>query len=134
MLKDAKAQCGNIAGIPDTRGAEWIHHMLRDSQVNLDAATAPVDTSVQVYANYGRWIAECPDCQGAQLACRTDPRFLCNECGNVTVGGLWRPVIWPADVTGIETALQNRPLGNQNWVPGEQVSDLKADNAKHGVK
>lgn len=132
MLKDAQAQRMN--GIPDARGAEWVHHMLRDSNVNLNTATAPDAAAIQAYVNNGRWIAECPDCQNAQLACRTDKRFLCNECGNVVVGGLWRPVVWPLDLQGIESVLEKRPLENQNWVPGETVADLAADNKNHGVK
>lgn len=116
-------------GVHPARGAEWIHHYLRTG-VNLEKGIAPF-ASIAVYINHGRWIAECPDCHGAQLACRTDHRFLCNDCGNIAVEGLWRPVDWPANPGAIEEALDMRPLANQNWVPGQTVDDLLAEEIAH---
>jgi len=112
------------------RGAEWVHEFLgiaSHAQLAVDTNPDP-ETAIQAYVNEGRWIAECPDCKNAQLACKTDPRFLCDNCGNVAVGKLWRTVVWPANVTGIESMLENRPLVNQNWVPGETGPQLGIDN------
>lgn len=129
-MRDAAAQ--RIDAVPEGRGAEWVptRHWqsplpLRDA---LAAATAPPGEAVEVYVNEGRWVVSCPDCGGAQLACRSDPRFLCNECANVVIGGLWRPVVWPEDVLGIETALEKRPLVHtRNWLPGETAAQLLAE-------
>lgn len=127
-LQDARRF--QTANLPASRGAEWVHHAPNVvSMANLGASVAP-DASVQVSVNHGRWVVDCPDCAGAQLACKTDHRFMCNECGNVVIGGLWRPVEWPEDKVGlgIEAALKVRPPANQNWVPGETVDDLLAEN------
>lgn len=130
-LQDARRF--QIPNLPADRGAEWVHHAPNViSMANLGASVAP-HSSVAVSVNHGRWVVDCPDCAGAQLACRTDHRFMCNECGNVVIGGLWRTVDWPADSLQIEKALLVRPLANQNWVPGETVDDLLAENTAVGA-
>lgn len=120
--------------LPPERGAELAPRMfwMAPTTPMFDADVAP-DSPLLVYLNHGRWIAECPDCHGAQLACWTDHRFMCNECGNVTVGGLWRATVWPADRAGIEAVCSQRPEINQNWLPGETVAALKAESAAHGL-
>jgi len=92
-----------------------------------DAPTA--GDPIVVYANGGRWIADCPDCNSAQLASDTDPRFMCVGCGNVANVGAWRPLTWPKDRPAVEQVLDVRQPVNQNWVPGETVADLTAANA-----
>ena len=121
--------------VPAERGAEWtpravwlVEHTTEDGrdvpvplEQALAARTAKADQAIEAYANHGRWVVECPDCHGAQLACRTDARFLCNECGNVAIGGLWRPVTWPGDLEEIEAELHRRPLRqNRNWIPDRE--------------
>lgn len=96
------------------------------------AGTAPADETVEVYANHGRWVVECPTCHGAQLAHRADRRFMCNYCGNAEVGGLWRPVSWPSDHEAIEHELGQRPdAANQNWIPGQALEDLVEERVEH---
>lgn len=96
----------------------------------MNAPTGGKSVAVQVYVNHGRWIVECPDCRGAQLASPTDRRFMCSDCGNVDAGGAWRPVIWPSDkqAATIEELLALRPVENQNWRPGETARQLHAEN------
>lgn len=99
----------------------------------LTAKTAPAAESIAAYANHGRWVVACPDCDGAQIACPDDRRFMCNECGNVSIGGLWRPVVWPKDRAKIDALLNLRPRNNQHWVPGETLADLREENESNGV-
>lgn len=99
----------------------------------MAAALGPAATAVKVYANHGRWVVECPDCHSAQMACVTDRRFMCEVCANVTVGGMWRPVTWPEERIEIDEILSARPLGNQNWLPGETVADLLAETPRPDV-
>lgn len=99
----------------------------------LSASTAGASESVTVVGNHGRWVVECPDCAGAQVACRTDRRFMCNECANITIGGHWRPVAWPAEATAIDAELDKRPRQNQNWLPGESVKQLRSETIAAGV-
>lgn len=127
-MQDATTYAGG--GVPGSRGAEWIHHWLK-SRVNLEAGTAPAAAAVAVYVNHGRWVVDCPDCNNAQLACRTDYRFLCNDCGNVVIQGLWRPVVWPLDPAAIEAELDTRPLPNQNWATTQTLADLTAETLVH---
>lgn len=77
-----------------------------------------------VVVNHGRWVVNCP-CAGAQLACRTDPRFFCTDCLNAWAGGAWVNVAWPANPDYIDAMLSSRPLGLQNWAPGD---DLEFEN------
>lgn len=96
--------------------------------VNLRAEVSSTTDAIMVYVNHGRWIAECPDCHGAQLSSPADRRFMCHCCGNVAINGKWRPVLWPAGTTGLEAALEQRPKLARNWLPGETVAHLLAEN------
>lgn len=92
------------------------------------------------YVNNGRWVARCtrPGCMSAEAAGpRDDGRgdgglhrdhFECSECG-------WRcDVEWPAEIERIERLLAQRPLRvNRNWMPGEPVLDLVAENVMNGL-
>jgi hypothetical protein len=130
MMRDGSFY-GVMPGAPDAASAP-LQYWQPPGRPRLDVGISP-EPPLKVYLNHGRWIAECPDCHGAQLACWTDHRFLCNECGNVAVAGLWRAIIWPDDREAIETVLDQRSPVNQNWLPGETIEYLRAENAAHGV-
>lgn len=135
MLQDATAYATKVHGPrAENRGAEWVHQMMGPKSLAPLSAAVDPEATIHAYVNHGRWIAECPDCRNAQLACRTDKRFLCNECGNIAVGGLWRPVEWPANVQAVENLLENRPLVNQNWAPGEDMEILAIENLEQTGK
>lgn len=136
MISDARHQKHpDVSRWPADRLAEAAPSLFWQAPVplRLDKAMAPGSEAVEVYVNEARWIVECPDCHGAQLAARDDRRFMCNECANVAIEGLWRPVAWPAGVEEIEDALSKRKPGNANWLPGETPADLRAENAAHGI-
>jgi hypothetical protein len=120
---------GHVLSVPPERGAEWVPRTTWLSpepiEKAMSAKAAPAGASIPVVANEGRWVVECPDCGGAQLACGTDRRFMCNECGNVAVEGMWRRVTWPADADEIAVELDQRPEVNRHWVPGESLEDLR---------
>ena len=91
-------------------------------------------TPIPAVVNAGRWVVQCPDCTGAQMCAVSDPRFLCVNCLNAGNGGQWRPVAVPANRTAIEALLLVRPLAvNRNWLPGETVAHLQAENTAAGV-
>lgn len=131
-MQDASAYADKVRGHPAKAalGATWVHQMLGvASHAQLDVGTNPDPaTNIPAYVNHARWVVDCPDCRNAQLACKTDPRFLCDNCGNVAVGKLWRTVVWPANVVGIENMLQGRPFENQNWNPGDTGPQLGIEN------
>ena len=92
------------------------------------------DQSVPAQVNDSRWLVQCPNCNGAQVVSKADPRFFCVDCLNPQVGGAWLRVTWPTDPAGIEQALLVRPVPTTRaWVPGETVGDLVAQNAANGV-
>ena len=102
-----------------------------------ETAAGPV---VMAYINQGRWIAECPwGCGAALVASRADARYLCVTCWNEAVGGLWVPVVFPAQKGAIEAELLKRPArdgfmaATRNWQPGESLADLRRENALRGV-
>lgn len=118
-------------------GAEWCPSTMDfwSAPMPFEPAAPISGEPIFVYANQGRWVAECPDCRGAQLACATDPRFMCHCCANVANSRHWRHLIWPKNGTkkAIEEVLNRRPLYNQNWRPGETVAALVAENVEHGI-
>jgi len=113
--------------------AEWAPRAYWDqlNPVSVEQAMAalpgPPEIAISVYANHGRWVVECPDCRGAQMASAEDRRFMCHECANVAVEGLWRAVVWPEDHAEIDAALSGRPMVNRNWFPGETLDELRAE-------
>lgn len=128
MIRDASS-----VGLTATSTAATFWSAPGSPGAALGSATAPKAMAVAAYVNEARWVVECPDCHSAQMADRDDRRYMCHECGNVAVGGLWRPVVWPKDVGGIETALEPRHHSNAHWLPGETVAALKRENADHGI-
>ena len=69
------------------------------------------------------------------MASRDDRRFFCVACLNEKQDGKWRPVTWPKkkDADAIEAQLRPRMTENANWLPGESVADLVAENEMNGV-
>lgn len=85
-------------------------------------------TPVYAYVSEGRWVADCDECNGAEFVTE-DQVMVCGTCGAVS------DVVWPEDVAGIEAVLGKRKhLRTQNFIPGETVDMLKAENKRHGVK
>lgn len=86
------------------------------------------------FVNDGRWIVQCPDCGGSQLASPEMDRFFCVDCLNVGTDGNWIVVAWPDGVAAIEAALSARPdVRTRNWRPNETVGALLAENHMAGL-
>ena len=104
--------------------------------------------AVEARIDYGRWIADCPDCGGAEYVDVEDGIFFCLSCGNKEIGGKARRVIFPKDREKIEELLLERPVeergGNvfqramtakvvvgrlqRSWMPGEKREKLEKEN------
>jgi len=107
-----------------------------------------IDSKKIVYArvDFGRWLADCPDCNGAEYVDHDDPFFFCLSCGNKAINGNAYTVIFPSNLDEIEDELLQRPvldtIGNtdsekalnakslliglsRSWVPGETIEDMK---------
>lgn len=101
------------------------------------------------FMNHGRWVAQCGTCPGAErvwpggqireidrgpnagrrFGVGADGVLHCGSCGNTT------PVKFPDDRLAIEKILSRRPaFANRNWVPGESMDDLAAENLVNGLE
>lgn len=95
----------------------------------MAAETAPHSQAVHVVGNHGRWVVDCPDCNSAQLASPDDHRFMCNECANLVIGGLWRPVVWPKShqkIADLLDARKDRHL--RNYDAGQTLGEIAVEN------
>lgn len=43
-------------------------------------------------------------------------------------------LIFPGDAKDMEKVMRKRPLDKRNWIPGETLQDLKAQNMAHGLE
>ena len=95
----------------------------------------PTSGTVKAVVNHGRWVVECPNGCGDALCVSDAARcYICCNCGGKT----WYHVAFPRDRKGIEAVLLQRkaqhPFLNaptRNWMVGETVKDLEAENALH---
>lgn len=127
--------------LSESRGAAWFNVVREQENATLPEGQqrpliAPPKSvaaqSLEVYANHGRWVVDCP-CGSAQLASKDDRRFFCVECRNAWCQGKWAPVVWPANLDDIEGLLDMRLSKNANWKPGEDVMTLVAENVAAGL-
>jgi hypothetical protein len=86
--------------------------------------------------NHGRWIAKCPfpGCRCAEMVDFGRPTYWCNECRNRLTRN--RPVrlVIPEERYLIEAVLMRRPEQRfRNWLPGETIAQLEAENAEQGI-
>jgi hypothetical protein len=118
---------------------EFVRYSASRKSMQAPAQDGVTDGEIVAYVNHGRWIAECPDCAGAQLVSELERRFWCLNCGNAAVNFAWRHVRMPQKRTAIEAELVIRPAAKgdraitRNWLPGETVKDLQRENVEHGV-
>ncbi len=96
-----------------------------DDVANVDPIVAHVSNDA--------WVADCPDCGGADIVFLATPLLWCHECGNAAVGGKWRPVVLPEEHENISAILDMRPRREtRNWRPYETVQDLREQNIERG--
>ena len=102
--------------------------------------------TVNARVDFGRWMADCPDCNGCEYVDPDDPFFFCLSCGNVMLEGYARRVVFPKNMAEIEKELVRRPVNDligsndvdramkarpiypglsRSWNPHETVTDLK---------
>ena len=93
----------------------------------------PVSNKIRkAFINHGRWLVMCPSCLSSEFLFG-DKLFFCSQCRNQGNGGQLYKVTLPTKRKEIEALLGKRPIVNQNWLPGEKVEDLEAENIKFGV-
>lgn len=115
----------------------------------------PKGKPVAAEINFGRWIANCPDCSGAEDVDPSEPIFYCFSCGNFSNNGRPRSVIFPPpkERKAIEAEILKRPVKirgganelerlvnaipeitteegvlSRSWLPGETLEEIKRQN------
>jgi hypothetical protein len=101
---------------------EQLEQIVRDRGLQRRAAH-----EMLVMVNGGRWLTLCPVCNNG-VPCDPDwSKTICIDCGTVLI------ITFPEDWQAIERALVERPIANQNWLPGESVEQLVEENREHGM-
>lgn len=120
------------AGHPQVRdlpGAERVPRIAWSAETPFNPDAPVAGDPLPVEANHGRWIVRCDQCLSAQLASRSDPRFMCVTCGNADQGGAWRPIEWPEDHEEIGRLLDERTDQRlANAEAGESAEDIWDQN------
>lgn len=76
---------------------------------------AETEGEVVARVDWGRWLADCPLCGGAELVSRKAGVFYCLSCGMADQDGKPMRVLFPDDAEEIEAELNTRLPKFQNW-------------------
>lgn len=91
----------------------------------------PAGDAVQAFITNGDWAAKCPDCPEVIVVDNEHP-FWCPACQNAKNDGAARPLVFPENREQIEAILLKRiSPTNRNWLAGETIEDLQAENDSH---
>jgi hypothetical protein len=74
-----------------------------------------VDGSTNARVDYGRWVADCPFCAGAEYADPDYPVLFCMQCGMEDNGGKAVEVIFPTNWRDVELQMSELPREKQFW-------------------
>jgi hypothetical protein len=114
------------AGVTDADSYRGVHRKALEVK---GQATTENNTPINAYINHGRWVVNCPECNGAGLASRTIKVSCCFDCGAV-----FTQVVFPRLAPTIEQTLLKRPdIASRNWTT-ESIMELVQENKNHGVK
>ena len=109
----------------------------------------------KVYAelNFGRWIVRCPDfpvSHATEVNPNSDTTYTCGACYLDRDGSAKRypdasaqaraakdnkvyTIVYPGNLPALVDALRYRSTQNMNWIPGESLGYLQADNIAHSA-
>lgn len=129
------------------RSASARQRQLKRIVVAWDGKTVNGD-AVTAFVNFGRVLAQCPNCGRHEYVDEQEPIFYCTTCGN-NGSVAARPVEFPEDWESVKAALLKRPIvagfGKdeiekmlnskpenlpRDWRPGISAETLEAENAQ----
>ncbi len=110
----------------------WFRKFLAGKRA-AGASVVEFESSVQLvaYVNHGRWIVDCECGAGNSV----DPSWSVACC--VGCGAIHRDLVFPADVSAVETCLTQRAFHvNRNFDPrrGEDVATIRRENTSRGLR
>lgn len=95
--------------------------------------------TINAYVNWGRWVADCLNCNGAALV-KPGVEMVCGglienlaDPMSPTPCQATFQVLFPSNVKDIERLLAPRPPANQNW-KNEDLADLLGENIAAGLE
>ena len=109
-------------GIIDLRTYREVHDRVVADKLH------EVSTVINAKINHGQWIVSC-ECNGGAFTCPKVKVACCFDCGRVYLS-----VKFPKNLATIERLLLGRPMVNRNWIKGETVKLLMAENIEHGCE
>jgi len=137
-----------------TSSRDWVKHwsmkLANRGRIGSPWNGSIKGSAVKARIDWGRWLADCPLCGGAEYIDPDDPFIFCLSCGMVDNDGAALPVEMPAEISDIEALVLERPVADQrggnsveraflakpliaglsrSWYPTETVDDLKNQNA-----
>lgn len=115
-----------VAGAQLTLTDYRVAHTKKMAQMRATPHTSTHQLHMEL--NHGSWVVPCPECTSGVTTGNRWNEARCFGCGAVFDG-----VQWPKDKMAIEKVVMKRPLKNRNWVPGEEVAHLIAENVEHGL-
>ena len=120
MIADQRAMYGRKHQTVEDVQAFWVEWTARHG---LPLVTDP--RPVQPYVSEGRWVGDCPECNGGIACWDQNPHGCCLTCGHMY------PIVWHPDTASAAETLEVRPGRNQHWRPhlGETVAILERENA-----
>ena len=136
MTRDRYGRCiltaNQLEHVRQARGyVRWLEQTIR-RRWPLAQPRWETRGQVSAWVQAGQWVSSCPDCGGGVIVEPGLP-MICPDCLNAGNQGYAREVIFPANRGEIETALLARPsMVNQNWLVGEPLTNLHAENLSHG--
>jgi hypothetical protein len=83
------------------------------------------------HVSAGRWVADCPECNGGCLLLFGTQDTACYDCG-----AIYSRVHWPEEdeIQKAEMTLSLRPPENQNWHPNSEPREiLRMENKAHDL-
>lgn len=129
-------QCNHALSLQD-----WYIGEALKMAVTIERTTGPQVVKARIL--YGRWMVDCPRCNGANDVIPGEPIYLCSCCmwpgvfrpGSEYVAPHFAEVIFPENREAIEAILLKRPaIANRNWYPGESIEQLEKENSQLGCE
>lgn len=99
----------------------WIKRVAAARRIkpSLVVSTEP-GAEVVARIDHGRWIADCPDCNGAEYVDPDEPVFFCFGCLNTQYQGQLRPVRFPPPEIRERIEANLRPEAYNSWSEEEE--------------
>lgn len=100
----------------DQRARNGFMFAERRGATDFDRSALPLDA----YVNHGRWVADCPICNGGIALWKEHESGCCLDCGTI-----YSRISWPSkkDIELVEETLVKQPIYEErNWKPSVETA------------